>query len=44
MYQKPMLERFGTFRELTLQGGCNKVLGSSDGYQFNGQDIICQSS
>jgi len=28
MYQRPILTRFGTFRELTLAG----VTGSNDGY------------
>jgi hypothetical protein len=36
MYQKPMVERFGTFRELT-QAGCT---GGSDGQVFQGAGSI----
>jgi len=32
MYQKPMVERFGTVRELTLVG----FTGSTDGYTIQG--------
>jgi hypothetical protein len=34
MYQKPQLERFGTFRELTLLGNN----GNTDGQTFMGVD------
>ena len=44
MYQKPVLQRFGTFRELTADDQCvDKIYGSSDGHTFLGADIVCAS-
>ncbi|MGQ0704428.1 MAG: lasso RiPP family leader peptide-containing protein [Gemmatimonadales bacterium] len=45
MYEKPVLQRFGTFRELTTQGvPCtDKDFGSSDGLTLRGVDITCAS-
>lgn len=41
-YQAPALAEVGTLYELTL--GCDKTLGSSDGFTFMGQDIVCTSA
>jgi hypothetical protein len=38
----PDIRRFGTFEAATL--GCNKDLGSSDGFTFQGQGIACTPS
>ena len=45
-WDAPQLVRFGVFRELTEQGvnPCNKGLGASDGFTFNGQIIVCSRS
>jgi hypothetical protein len=32
----------GSLRELTL--GCDKTFGSTDGYTFQGQGIVCTSA
>jgi hypothetical protein len=41
-YEAPALVEFGAFQELTL--GCDKTLGSSDGFTFQGQAIVCTSA
>jgi hypothetical protein len=41
-YEAPALVDLGAFQELTL--GCDKKLGSSDGFTFQGQAIVCASS
>jgi hypothetical protein len=41
-YEAPALVEIGAFQELTL--GCNKDLGQSDGFTFQGQAIVCSSS
>jgi hypothetical protein len=38
----PVLRRYGTF-ECTTQDVCDKTLGSSDGFTFQGQAIVCAS-
>lgn len=42
MYEKPKLERLGTFREVTLAGGC---LALSDGvnpyHRYNPEGATC---
>ncbi len=43
MYQKPAVQRLGSFRELTRQG-CDKEYGSEDGYTFLGQVVRCHVS
>jgi hypothetical protein len=40
-YEPPALLVLGTLQELTL--GCDKELGSTDGFTFLGQDIVCTS-
>lgn len=41
-YESPRLTRLGDVFELTL--GCDKDLGSTDGFTFQGQDIVCSST
>ena len=41
-YEAPILVELGAFEELTL--GCDKNLGASDGFTFQGQAIVCTSS
>jgi hypothetical protein len=41
-YEAPELAELGTLYELTL--GCNKDYGSSDGFTFQGQAIVCASA
>ena len=41
-YEAPALLVLGTVSELTQ--GCNKTLGSSDGFTFHGAAIVCKSS
>ena len=41
-YESPALVELGTLQELTL--GCDKKLGSSDGFTFMGQAITCNSA
>jgi hypothetical protein len=41
-YEAPALVELGAFQQLTL--GCDKKLGSSDGFTFQGQAIVCSSS
>jgi hypothetical protein len=38
----PSIRRYGTF-EAATQTYCDKQLGSSDGYTFVGQAIVCGS-
>jgi hypothetical protein len=40
-YEAPELAELGTLHELTLV--CDKRLGSSDGFTFMGQAIVCSS-
>jgi hypothetical protein len=37
----PEIRRFGTFEAATQ--GCDKTLGSSDSFTFQGQAIVCVS-
>lgn len=37
----PTVQRYGTFEAATQ--GCNKDLGGSDGFMFQGQAISCAS-
>ena len=41
-YEAPELAELGTLHELTLY--CDKTLGSSDGFTFMGQAIVCASA
>ena len=41
-YEAPALVDLGAFQELTL--GCDKKLGSSDGFTFQGLAIVCSSA
>jgi hypothetical protein len=41
-YTPPVVIEIGTLRELTL--GCDKRLGDSDGFTFQGQQIVCSSA
>jgi hypothetical protein len=43
-YEAPALVVIGAFQELTLGPYCDKKLGSSDGFTFQGQAIVCASS
>lgn len=38
----PSIRRYGTFEAATQQG-CDKQLGSTDGYTFAGLAIVCGS-
>jgi hypothetical protein len=40
-YEAPELVELGALQELTL--GCDKRTGSSDGFTFQGQSIVCSS-
>jgi hypothetical protein len=40
-YEPPALRVLGSVQELTQ--GCDKQYGSSDGFTFNGQSIVCHS-
>ena len=42
-YEAPALVELGLLQELTLSGYCDKNLGSSDGFTFQGQAIVCTS-
>ena len=42
VYTPPALVDLGSLRELTL--GCDKTLGDSDGYTFQGQAVVCTSA
>ena len=41
-YEAPALTVLGSVAELTQ--GCDKTLGSSDGFTFQGTAIVCRSS
>ncbi|MGH3004320.1 MAG: hypothetical protein ACRDOS_00135 [Gaiellaceae bacterium] len=41
-YESPTLMVLGSLYELTL--GCDKTLGTSDGFTFQGQAIVCSST
>ena len=41
-YEAPSLVVLGAVAELTLF--CDKTIGSSDGYTFAGQGIVCSSA
>ena len=41
-YEPPELTQLGGLHELTL--GCDKTLGSTDGFTFMGQQIVCSSA
>jgi hypothetical protein len=41
-YEAPALRVLGSVSELTQ--GCDKTLGSSDGFTFEGQGVVCRSS
>lgn len=40
-WNPPCLTVFGSVEEITL--GCDKTNGSSDGYTYMGQAIVCSS-
>lgn len=40
-YEPPTLVVLGTVHDLTQ--GCDKMNGSSDGFTYNGQAIVCRS-
>jgi hypothetical protein len=40
-YEAPALVELGGLQELTL--GCDKQMGASDGFTFQGQSIVCSS-
>jgi hypothetical protein len=42
-WASPEVRRFGTFESAT-QGGCDKTFGTSDGFTFEGQAIVCSAS
>lgn len=41
-YQPPKLTVIGTVQELTQS--CDKSFGSSDGFTFDGQAVVCAAS
>lgn len=41
-YESPRLTLLGDVYDLTL--GCDKTLGHTDGFTFEGLDIICSST
>ncbi len=41
-YEAPALVELGALQELTLH--CDKKLGSSDGFTFQGLAIVCNSA
>lgn len=41
-YRPPELTVLGSVQQLT--NGCDKTLGSSDGFTFQGTTIVCSSS
>jgi hypothetical protein len=41
-YAPPALRVLGSVAELTQ--GCDKTMGSSDGFTFQGQGIVCRSA
>lgn len=42
-YEAPQVSVLGTVGDFTADG-CDKTLGSSDGYTFMGSAIICSSA
>jgi hypothetical protein len=40
-YEPPAIHVIGSVAELTL--GCDKKMGSSDGFTFQGDSIVCAS-
>jgi hypothetical protein len=42
VWRTPRACRYGSFAEATTQG-CDKTLGSTDGFTFLGLDIVCAS-
>lgn len=42
LYVAPALRVLGSVAELTQ--GCDKTLGSTDGFTFQGNAIVCKSS
>ena len=38
----PEIRKFGTFEAATQ--GCDKTLGTTDGFTFQGQAIVCTAS
>lgn len=43
-YEAPVVVELGSLHELTLWEPCDKTLGHSDGFTFQGQPIVCVSS
>ncbi len=41
-YDAPVLRVLGSVAELTQ--GCDKTIGSTDGFTFQGQGIVCRST
>ena len=41
-YEAPAIHIHGSISELTL--GCDKTVGSSDGFTFQGNAIVCATS
>jgi hypothetical protein len=41
-YEAPALRVLGSVAELTQ--GCDKTLGHTDGFTFQGSDIVCASA
>ena len=41
-WTKPTIRTYGTFESTTQE--CDKDLGSSDGFTFQGQAIVCTGS
>ncbi len=41
-YEPPAIDVIGSVAELTL--GCDKKMGTSDGFTFQGNAIVCASS
>jgi hypothetical protein len=39
----PSIRRYGTFEAATQRYGCDKDLGATDGFTFQGQAIACAS-
>jgi hypothetical protein len=43
-YQAPRVTVIGTVHEMTQQSGCQKQLGGSDGFIFQGTHLVCRGS
>jgi hypothetical protein len=41
VWEPPKVQRYGTFEAATK--GCDKMYGGSDGFMFQGVDIVCAS-